>query len=285
MLEGKYEPDMAGQIPADRSRASSSSVSRPSSVVNAPNEADQSETQLLAQPTARRGVPAEVPPDVDPDDYETHQNVDGAKEAAEAGEASEARKKDDSEAPNLLESSDTVNAAGTRPSKKVEEVSETSKGERGSPESHAPPASEAETMSAPEPIMETDPNRTDVQLSEDRIDPDAAVPSDIKSKPRNEPQVSDKSAASNGSGKDERTKPDDDELKPPPPPKILSRTTSSASPAPILPAAAFSRVSFQTDPDRSGLSWEDSLWMEVLRYKELLWKVRVGMDLESLDIV
>lgn len=285
VLEGKYEPDMVGQIPADRSRASSSSASRSSCVVNVPNEASHSETQPLAQPTARRGVPAEVPPDMDPDDYETHQNMDGAKEAAEAGEASEAKKKDDSEASKLLESSDTVNATGIRPPKKVEEVSETSKDERGTAESHAPPASEAETVTAPKPIMDTNSNGTDVQPSEDRIDSDNAVCSDSKPKPRNEPQVSDKYGESNGSGKGERSKPDDGELKPPPPPKILSRTTSSASPAPILPTATLSRVSFQADPDRSGLSWEDSLWMEVLRYKELLWKVRVGVDLESLDIV
>lgn len=63
----------------------------------------------------------------------------------------------------------------------------------------------------------------------------------------------------------------------PPSPKTPSPATLS-SPVPA-------RTSFVGRIDRKGLSWEESLWMEVLRHKEVVWKTRVGMDLENLDIV
>ncbi|WFD19311.1 hypothetical protein MCAP1_001536 [Malassezia caprae] len=58
---------------------------------------------------------------------------------------------------------------------------------------------------------------------------------------------------------------------------------------PALPARpsqiAPSRDTFTAQTDRSSLSWEESLWAEVIRYKELMWKARVGVDLARLDIV
>ena len=58
--------------------------------------------------------------------------------------------------------------------------------------------------------------------------------------------------------------------------------SSPKTPSPVIPAA---RTSFTGRNDRQGLKWEESLWMEVLRYKEVVWKARVGMDLENLYIV
>ena len=58
---------------------------------------------------------------------------------------------------------------------------------------------------------------------------------------------------------------------------------------PVLPArpgaAVPSRDTFTAPSDRAHLSWEESLWAEVIRYKELMWKARVGVDLACLDIV
>lgn len=62
--------------------------------------------------------------------------------------------------------------------------------------------------------------------------------------------------------------------------------SSSETPSPAIPAApTAARTSFTGRNDRQGLKWEESLWMEVLRYKEVIWKARVGMDLENLHIV
>lgn len=58
--------------------------------------------------------------------------------------------------------------------------------------------------------------------------------------------------------------------------------SSPKTPSPVIPAA---RTSFTGRNDRQGLKWEESLWMEVLRYKEVVWKARVGMDLENLYTV
>lgn len=62
--------------------------------------------------------------------------------------------------------------------------------------------------------------------------------------------------------------------------------SSSETPSPAIPAApTAARTFFTGRNDRQGLKWEESLWMEVLRYKEVIWKARVGMDLENLHIV
>ncbi|KAL4401099.1 guanyl-nucleotide exchange factor [Malassezia pachydermatis] len=70
-------------------------------------------------------------------------------------------------------------------------------------------------------------------------------------------------------------------------------TVTAAAPPPPLPARRPStpnvhgplRTSFPWQSDRTHLAWEESLWAEVLRYKELMWKARVGIDLTQLDIV
>ena len=62
--------------------------------------------------------------------------------------------------------------------------------------------------------------------------------------------------------------------------------SSPETPSPAIPTApTAARTSFTGRNDRQGLKWEESLWMEVLRYKEVIWKARVGMDLENLHIV
>ena len=62
--------------------------------------------------------------------------------------------------------------------------------------------------------------------------------------------------------------------------------SSPETPSPAIPTApTAARTSFTGRNDRQGLKWEESLWMEVLRYKEVIWKARVGMDLENLYIV
>ena len=58
--------------------------------------------------------------------------------------------------------------------------------------------------------------------------------------------------------------------------------SSPKTPSPVIPAA---RTAFTGRNVRQGLKWEESLWMEVLRYKEVVWKARVGMDLENLYAV
>lgn len=55
-----------------------------------------------------------------------------------------------------------------------------------------------------------------------------------------------------------------------------------ASPAPLEEPKS---SSFVSTSNRQDLTWEENLWMDVLRHKELVWKVRVGMDLDSLNIV
>jgi len=70
---------------------------------------------------------------------------------------------------------------------------------------------------------------------------------------------------------------------------IEADTLNGAPQPPTLPArpghAAPSRDAFTVQTDRSSLSWEEGLWAEVIRYKELMWKARVGVDLARLDIV
>ena len=62
--------------------------------------------------------------------------------------------------------------------------------------------------------------------------------------------------------------------------------SSSETPSPAIPAApTAARTSFTGRNDRQGLKWEESLWMEVLRYKEVSRKARVAMDLEQRHIV
>lgn len=61
----------------------------------------------------------------------------------------------------------------------------------------------------------------------------------------------------------------------PGPPALPARPRSSTVP---------SRDTFTANSDRSSMSWEESLWAEVIRYKELMWKARVGVDLACLDI-
>lgn len=60
----------------------------------------------------------------------------------------------------------------------------------------------------------------------------------------------------------------------------------SAPPLPVRPSSqlARGRDSFSVQHDRTHLAWEENLWAEVIRYKELMWKARVGVDLSHLDI-
>ncbi|WFD27014.1 hypothetical protein MNAN1_002008 [Malassezia nana] len=60
----------------------------------------------------------------------------------------------------------------------------------------------------------------------------------------------------------------------------------SAPPLPVRPSTQLApgRDSFSVHPDRAHLAWEENLWAEVIRYKELMWKARVGVDLAHLDI-
>lgn len=64
----------------------------------------------------------------------------------------------------------------------------------------------------------------------------------------------------------------------PVPPKLPMRR-------PTLPPLPGAPTAFERFGDSAQLSWEESLWAEVVRFKELMWKARVGMDLAHLEIV
>ena len=67
--------------------------------------------------------------------------------------------------------------------------------------------------------------------------------------------------------------------------------TKSAPPVPPRRPAADrdelvpTRPSFRLNDAQDTLSWEESLWGEVMRLKEIMWKARVGLDLATLDAV
>lgn len=106
----------------------------------------------------------------------------------------------------------------------------------------------------------TEPTNEAEDDQDPRSDPDTEKPADVQEKESSKASTDPSLAEEN-----------------PPSPKTPSPAT--------LPAPVPVRTSFMGRVDRKGLTWEESLWMEVLRYKEVVWKTRVGMDLESLDIV
>ncbi|WFD41672.1 hypothetical protein MPSI1_000304 [Malassezia psittaci] len=61
-------------------------------------------------------------------------------------------------------------------------------------------------------------------------------------------------------------------------PKLPSRPEAK----PSLPSRVRTvRKSFHPIADKASLSWEESLWTEIMRLKERMWKTRVGIDLET----
>ena len=123
-------------------------------------------------------------------------------------------------------------------------------------------------------------------LSDKPSVPDANAPNSDASEPANEAE-NDKDPIPHS----DTSKPGDvQELEgseAPSDPSLTGENPSSPeTPSPAIPAApTAARTSFTGRNDRQGLKWEESLWMEVLRYKEVIWKARVGMDLENLHIV
>ena len=64
----------------------------------------------------------------------------------------------------------------------------------------------------------------------------------------------------------------------PPPPLPIRPTTAP----PSLPARVRTvRRSFRPIADKATLTWEENLWVEIMRLKEAMWKTRTGIDLES----
>lgn len=64
-----------------------------------------------------------------------------------------------------------------------------------------------------------------------------------------------------------------------PPPPLPHRPTTAP---PSLPARVRTiRRSFRPIADKATLTWEESLWVEIMRLKEAMWKTRTGIDLES----
>ncbi|WFC94545.1 hypothetical protein MBRA1_001177 [Malassezia brasiliensis] len=64
----------------------------------------------------------------------------------------------------------------------------------------------------------------------------------------------------------------------PPPPLPIRPTTAP----PSLPARVRTvRRSFRPVADKATLTWEENLWVEIMRLKEAMWKTRTGIDLES----
>ncbi|WFD01784.1 hypothetical protein MOBT1_000460 [Malassezia obtusa] len=65
---------------------------------------------------------------------------------------------------------------------------------------------------------------------------------------------------------------------PPAPPPLPSRQASVPRPPTRVRTV---RHSFHPNADKASLSWEESLWSEIMRLKEAMWKSRAGIDLDA----